>query len=173
MGTGLYRRHRIRERASPLLLMQIRVALFAPLQPVSLPRFSLPSPFSLSLSLSRPFLPPPRCLVREFSWLAELTAFGKIASSTHRSYQRGLLSLTRRYPPLLLRVRHLPRSFPFSPSLLRIACTTRTRIHTHTVAITTSWVRQCSFGERWRRGPTRATKSLPLLEPVSRAHVTW
>lgn len=141
--------------------MQIRVALFAPLQPVSLPRFSLPSPFSLSLS--RPFLPPPRCLVREFSWLAELTAFGKIASSTHRSYQRGLLSLTRRYPPLLLRVRHLPRSFPFSPSLLRIACTTRTRIHTHTQLrlqpVGFDNALSASGGGEDRRGPRRVFRS--------------
>lgn len=87
--------------------MQIRIARVIPpllTACVSLPRFSPPESFFF---LTR-FACPPRALlrlVREFSWLAELTAFGKIASSTHRTrgYQRGP-ALTRRYPPRLLRV---------------------------------------------------------------------
>lgn len=169
MGTGLYRRHRIRERASPLLLMQIRVALFAPLQPVSLPRFSLPSPFFFLTRFARP---PPPCLVREFSWLAELTAFGKIASSTHCTggYQRGLLSQGD-----TLRVFSVRQPFP-SPSLvppfLSISSPDSVHnivehMHTHADSHTVGFDRALSARS------TRATKSLPLLEPVSRAHVTW
>lgn len=93
-----------------------------PLQPVSLPRFSSESFFLTRFAC--PLCPP--CLVREFSWLAELMAFGKIASSTLRtglserpcSHKKTLrvFSVCQPFPSLLLWYRR-------GRSLLRIAST--------------------------------------------------
>lgn len=100
---------------------------------VSLPRFSPRRVlffFSHPFRLSPPLPPcPPLRLVREFSWLAELTAFGKIASSTHRS--RGLserpCSHKEMYPPRLLRVSRRPS---LSLSCQRHALSSPISVHT-------------------------------------------
>lgn len=145
------------------------------------PSFLAPESFFFLTRFARPpSLPPPPCLVREFSWLAELTAFGKIASAMHRTGAIREACSHKEIPsassPFAVSISLAP---PPRRSLLRIASTTSLNIaHTRIQLRLHSWVRQCSFGvsfgERWRRGPVdAATKSLPLLEPVSRAHVMW
>lgn len=104
------------------------------------------------------------CLVREFSWLAKLTAFGKIGSSTvvRSGYQRGS---HKKLLPSLSNSVLLSRSDSSFPIL-----------DASFIAVT-SFVPGTGYPNltgllsfAMIRGDRRVC--LPLLEPVSRAHVT-
>lgn len=105
------------------------------------PSFLAPESFFFLTRFARPpSLPPPPCLVREFSWLAELTAFGKIASAMHHTGAIREACSHKEIPsassPFANRF-HLPRSSPTtisSPDSVHNIVEHRT--YTYTVAVT-------------------------------------
>lgn len=151
LGTGPYERHRIRERASLSLLMQITRRV------ISSTSAHRPASLAISLFLTRLGVLPPSPRVREFSWLAELTAFGKIGSYPHR-----VRSVTRWFAP--------QEALPAAPvrSYAHVMCaytTTETRARTNHAECLSSGARRarCTASPT---APSWITKSLPLLELV-------
>lgn len=115
------------------------------------PSFRFSPEWSLFLTRFGPPSPSPR--VREFSWLAELTAFGKIASYPHRvaatSPDRSLCRRPVLHHPARSFYNEETRAQSIVPSVFRA-------VHAATATSSSSSL----------TAPSWITKSLPLLESV-------
>jgi len=114
------------------------------------PSFRFSPERSLFLTRFGPPSPSPR--VREFSWLAELMAFGKIGSYPHRVAATSPGRSLCRKPVL-----HLARSF-YNEEIRIQSCQVSSERCTTTIS--------SSFSSSSLIAPSWITRSLPLLEPI-------